>query len=67
MSDEKRIFAETPVRFDIAPAIQRDGMVHASFPHEGETIYILRYMAGDEVSFVCRRKGQFKITGEPPQ
>lgn len=52
------------VRFDVAPAQERDGVVYREWDEDGEVLYVLRYLANDEPSYVVRRMGQFKFIRE---
>ena len=63
MGDEMIILSDTPVRFDIAPAIEVQGVVYGHMDHGGIRFWMLRYTYGDDnhPAFVVRERGQFTI------
>lgn len=61
IDEERIILADTPVRFDVAPAQTRDGVVYAQMAYDGQIFYILKYQAGYEAAFVMRLAEQFKV------
>jgi hypothetical protein len=66
MAEEERIWAGTPVKFEVGIGVSREGEVHLQFPDKLGLNYILQYGSDDNLFYVVRRKGQFKITGEAP-
>lgn len=58
---DRILLADTRVRFEVAPAQSRDGVVHAQMLYEGRIYYILKYEAGSETAFAVRLPGQFQI------